>query len=1031
MAETVTVDTGRLGFQSSERDKFWRRWKQRLLRRRDRLRTRIHDLEVPPTRRFRLVALVLVASSVVLGASWFGVQRASCANQHWLLQFAGSNERLTNGPAAWDCSNAMPGLAADSLFALLYGVILSSLVVLLWPDRLHIKPLRGLAGATQARLVAVVPMAAAAFDLGENALSALAVVSPPAGSVAGSAITWVPMFAWAKWLLLLATLGGVVAIALTWLSYATEDRWTAVLRWWFEIRRWRLPSLARNPLEAQAGDVPRLTVDRASQGPVLDGPLGISCSGGGIRSGAFNIGALAALEDARVRPRPENSAHSQQPRDLSTVTIDPEDLGVHGLLGEATYLASVSGGGYAATSWRTAAGTGRLPARRIIGSPYLDADEEIRYPNSSMHERANYLYQHIRHHRQYLKNGRGGMVMTLLRAVGRLALHTALVVGVLFAIGWPIGRLAGSWLVADAVTANDGFYDQGFAFSILDHHWSAIKMLGGLAAVVFAGRLFTHRTATRRAFDRALMVVAGLLVTALTMFVAIPWTLTNVVPPLSDGRAPTVAGAYISSLGLVLGVAKSQLGHRIKYLGGALLAGLLVAFGALVSSHAYSPDRLFGLSPVSYLVIVLVLCGFVVLANPDAWSLHDVYRRKLAETFAARLVHLPSAGSADERDGAGEGFNAVLPLARTFEPMIDNYRAPNTEGPMPIICCSAARVETSGTGIPALSMTFAPDDVVVHGLADAEGDPFATASSSASLGAGGTAMSGSTATPWDSGAARYRRRLESQRLSGKAGSLVSLAAVSGAAVAPSLGRADLRSTNALLAALNLRLGVWLPNPTSDPNRDMPPRLVHMFKELLGWYDTDEEVLYVTDGGHWENLGLVELIRRDVPSCGYVICLDASNDGEGTFNTLREAIKLARLECDVRIELPDDEWEAIAPAAGPPSRNFAWGTITRPSGETAKLLYVKAAVAESTPLDLQRFKSEDPKFPNYATSDQFLSDREFTSLAKLGYHSVWSALCHPIAEQVFGPDLAATIRKARPADLAIAGDPEQSRQGASA
>src|SRR5262249_22697209 len=117
-------------------------------------------------------------------------------------------------------------------------------------------------------------------------------------------------------------------------------------------------------------------------------------------------------------------------------------------------------------------------------------------------------------------------------------------------------------------------------------------------------------------------------------------------------------------------------------------------------------------------------------------------------------------------------------------------------------------------------------------------------------------------------------------------------AVSGAAFSSAMGRQGKGSTNALMAAFNIDLGAWIPNPwlvrrgvTHFPYIRLP----YLAKEILGTYDYDDENVFVSDGGQWENLGLVELFRRQ---CRTIVCIDASGDKPGTFHTLAEAISLA-------------------------------------------------------------------------------------------------------------------------------------------
>lgn len=138
-------------------------------------------------------------------------------------------------------------------------------------------------------------------------------------------------------------------------------------------------------------------------------------------------------------------------------------------------------------------------------------------------------------------------------------------------------------------------------------------------------------------------------------------------------------------------------------------------------------------------------------------------------------------------------------------------------------------------------------------------------------------------------------------------------ATSGAAFGPAMGRQSKGGMGAVMAMANARLGAWLPNPhhlarlaavekgggslrTCSLGRR--PRLWYWFMEIAGQYPTDAKLVLTTDGGHVENLGLVELLRR---RCSRILCFDASGAGS-TPATLAEAIVMAREELDVKITL---------------------------------------------------------------------------------------------------------------------------------
>ncbi len=204
-----------------------------------------------------------------------------------------------------------------------------------------------------------------------------------------------------------------------------------------------------------------------------------------------------------------------------------------------------------------------------------------------------------------------------------------------------------------------------------------------------------------------------------------------------------------------------------------------------------------------------------------------------------------------------------------------------------------------------------------------------------------------------------------------------------------MGRLSKGSTNALMAATNIDLGIWLPNPrvVADPNTRFPRvRLGYLLKEILGWYDPADRYVFVADGGHWENLGLVELLRR---RCGTILCLDASGDSVGAFTTLRQAVELAGLELpDTVVDIDLKGLDSISGgSAAMPGGLVATLTVTyRGPGEetfTGTIHYAKAQVASSLDISLRRYAKADRRFPNYSTGDQFLRDQQFRQLVELG------------------------------------------------
>src|SRR5262249_53773334 len=80
--------------------------------------------------------------------------------------------------------------------------------------------------------------------------------------------------------------------------------------------------------------------------------------------------------------------------------------------------------------------------------------------------------------------------------------------------------------------------------------------------------------------------------------------------------------------------------------------------------------------------------------------------------------------------------------------------------------------------------------------------------------------------------------------------------------------------------------------------------LYFFKELFGLLSEESETVYLTDGGHIENLGLYELLRR---RCKLIVAIDGDEDPEMSFGDLVTLERYARIDFGVRIDLP---WAAL-------------------------------------------------------------------------------------------------------------------------
>ncbi len=214
-------------------------------------------------------------------------------------------------------------------------------------------------------------------------------------------------------------------------------------------------------------------------------------------------------------------------------------------------------------------------------------------------------------------------------------------------------------------------------------------------------------------------------------------------------------------------------------------------------------------------------------------------------------------------------------------------------------------------------------------------------------------------------------------------------AISGAAVSPNMGYHSSPAVTLLLTMFDARLGWWLPNPNlAGSDAAAVPRFSGwwLIAEMLGLTRERGRLIYLSDGGHFENLGIYELVRR---RCRFILCVDSSADAERDFADLGDAIQKCRVDFGVDIEM--DTSDLRKDAAGVSKRCCAVGTITYAEGETGVLLYLKPSIVGAEPADVAHYARAHPSFPHEPTSDQYFDEAQFESYRRLGESVASTAL----------------------------------------
>jgi hypothetical protein len=332
---------------------------------------------------------------------------------------------------------------------------------------------------------------------------------------------------------------------------------------------------------------------------------------------------------------------------------------------------------------------------------------------------------------------------------------------------------------------------------------------------------------------------------------------------------------------------------------------------------------------------------------------------------------------------------------------------------------------------------------------------------------------GSRATGWTS--------TESSPRSGP--TLATAMAISGAAVNPNAGpdgRGITRQPvlSVLMGLLNLRLGYWVRNPRlaqatgsggsspaatpgeradgSESRVWMKPNAIYPgLLESFGRFNLNEQARYLllTDGGHFENLGLYELVRRRLK---LIIVCDATADPSFKFTDLSNAIQKVRADFGAIIDVSAEQLATLAPpphdaaardgagkgdagsaeskagAAGPPlaakghliipiryskrlwPRSADAGEMEMPPAdsddrnETGTLILLKATACHGLSADLFSYRRDHPEFPNEGTVDQFFDERQFDAYRELGFNTAFQMLTE-LADESRDPPVARASR----------------------
>jgi len=241
--------------------------------------------------------------------------------------------------------------------------------------------------------------------------------------------------------------------------------------------------------------------------------------------------------------------------------------------------------------------------------------------------------------------------------------------------------------------------------------------------------------------------------------------------------------------------------------------------------------------------------------------------------------------------------------------------------------------------------------------------------------------------------------------------------ISAAAVSTNMGVFSSKAYSFWLMLLNVRLGYWIPNPglvagaTSAWSRRpfWGPGPRYLLKEAVGPLEATSRYVNVTDGGHIENLGVYELLRR---RCKRIISVDAEADPDMHFHSLVQLLRFAEIDMGIQITL---DLEPLRKTDGLSQAHYALGLIDYGGGETGELIYIKASVTGDENPYVLAYRETQPSFPHESTANQFFTETQLEVYRALGEHMTHTAQAAlqqriPVAPEKVAPVVALPARE---------------------
>jgi hypothetical protein len=221
--------------------------------------------------------------------------------------------------------------------------------------------------------------------------------------------------------------------------------------------------------------------------------------------------------------------------------------------------------------------------------------------------------------------------------------------------------------------------------------------------------------------------------------------------------------------------------------------------------------------------------------------------------------------------------------------------------------------------------------------------------------------------------------------------------ISGASFSTGMGARTGFGFTTLAGLANVRLGYWWRAGLNQADHSVQ---AYILNEIRGRFaGTGDRRWYLSDGGHFDNTAIYELIRRKLP---FILASDNGQDERYAYEDLANLVRKARIDFGAEITFLNAEeldstigrFTAMRRAFGtlgqiggcePPAPGAvaALAMIKYNDDQQGTLVLIKPRLTGDGPADLIRYKSNNAQFPQQTTLDQFFDEAQWESYFALG------------------------------------------------